>query len=181
MADKVQWGLSNVHIAARNESEQGVVSYGTPVALKGAVSLTLDPQQSNFDFYADNIDFFNGSSLTKYEGELEVALIPDWFKTGYLGYKTDTDGHLVSTNVQGGAFAIMFQVEGDTSGKKYAIYNCKANKPSLDYSTIEDQVEVNTETLATSITGESVDGIQCFVAEVDGFESLAVPTFPSSN
>ena len=39
---KVQFGLKNVHIAKITENN-GAVTYGTPFALPGAVSLSLSP------------------------------------------------------------------------------------------------------------------------------------------
>lgn len=176
---KVKFGLSNVHIAPRIEDEQGNVSYGTPVALNGAVNLSLEPQEEESTFYADNIKYWNAYISSGYTGDLEVALVPDWFKVGYLGYMEDTLGNLVATNKQGGAFGLMFQVETDTENIKYAIYNCVASKPSLEYATIEENAEPQTQTMSMSMSGETVGDVQAYITEVTNFDSLELPTFAS--
>ena len=52
--NKVKFGLSNVHIAKITE-EDGAITYGTPFAMPGAVSLSADPEGETTPFYADNI------------------------------------------------------------------------------------------------------------------------------
>lgn len=176
---KVKFGLSNVHIAPRYEDEDGNVSYGTPQALRGAVNLSLEPQEEESNFYADNIKYWNAYISSGYTGDLEVALVPDWFKEQYLGYLMDTAGNLVGTNKQGGAFGLMFQVETDEQNIKYAIYNCVASKPALEYSTIEENAEPQTQTMTMSMSGETVGDVQAYIAVINDFESLEVPTFAS--
>mgnify|MGYP003295252270 CR=1 FL=1 len=71
MADnKVKFGLSNVHIAKITETA-GVITYGTPFAMPGAVSLTADPEGETTPFYADNIKYSsNGSTFDiHYDGK----------------------------------------------------------------------------------------------------------------
>lgn len=179
---KVKFGLSNVHIAARSESEQGVVSYATPVALKGAVSLTLTRASEKAVFRADNIDYFVKHISGSREGTMEIAEIPDWFKTAYLGYKADIDNYLVETNADGGAFALLFQVETDTSSKKYCIYNCGAAQADEEHKTTEqNDLGVQTSSLSLSMEGETVGDYVCYAKEVADFTSVALPQFPASN
>ena len=76
MANKVKYGLSNAYYAVLNEA-QG--TFGTPVALPGAVNLSLDQDGETNKFRADNIDFYTSISNNGYSGDLEIALIPDSF------------------------------------------------------------------------------------------------------
>lgn len=180
MANKVKFGLSNVHIAARTETD-GVVTYSTPVALKGAVNLTVTRSNEKATFRADNIDYFSKFISSSREGTLEIAEIPDWFKTAYLGYKADVDDYLVETNASGGAFAIMFQVETDTDNRKFVIYNCMAAETEEEHATTEENdLSIQTSTLDLTMSGELVNDLVCFAKEVGSFDSLAIPTFPTS-
>lgn len=182
MANKVKFGLSNIHIAARTESDLGVISYETPVALSGAVGLTMTRASEKATFRADNVDYFTRYISSSREGSMEIADIPDWFKTGFLGYKAASDDKLVETNAQGGAFAILFQVETDLGNKKYCIYNVQAVQADEEHKTTEaNDLGVQTSTLNITINGEQVGDFICFIKEVADFTSVAVPTFPSSN
>ena len=58
MANKVQYGLKNVHYATVTVGTN-TVTYGSPVAWPGAVSLSLSAEGDTNDFYADNIKYFN--------------------------------------------------------------------------------------------------------------------------
>lgn len=178
---KVKFGLSNVHIAARTELN-GEVSYATPVALKGAVNLTLTRTNEKATFRADNIDYFTKYISSSREGTFEVADIPDWFKTAYLGYKADVDEYLVETNADGGAFALLFQVETDTTSKKYVIYNCKAAQTDEEHKTTEqNDLGVQTSSLSLSMEGETVGDFVCYAKEVADFTNVVLPQFPQSN
>ena len=55
MANKIKYGLKNVYYAKITEGTGGTITYGTPVAIPGAVSMSLDAQGEISKFYADNI------------------------------------------------------------------------------------------------------------------------------
>ena len=57
MANKVQYGLSNVHYATVTVGTN-TVTYGTPKAWPGAVSLAMSAEGETSTFNADNIDYF---------------------------------------------------------------------------------------------------------------------------
>ena len=59
MANKVKFGLSNVHIAPITAVSGASITYGEPFAIKGAVNLTLDPEGESADFYGDNTKYFS--------------------------------------------------------------------------------------------------------------------------
>lgn len=180
MPEKVKFGLSNVHIAARTEGEGGVVSYATPQALKGAVSLTLTRTNEKATFRADNIDFFTKFISSSREGTFECANIPDWFKTAFLGYKQAIDNYLVETNADGGAFALMFQVETDIAARKFVIYNCKAAETEEEHKTTEqNDLGVQTSSLALTMEGEQVGDFVCYSKEVADFTAVLLPEFPA--
>lgn len=150
MANKVKYGLSNVYYAKATISiVDGSATYGTPVRIPGAVNLSLDPQGELVPFYADNIKYYIVNNVAGYEGDLEIALIPDSFRTDILGDIADDNGVLVeSTEAQASPFALLFQFEGDDKGTRHVMYNCTAARPSVSGATKEESTEVQTETLS---------------------------------
>lgn len=56
-ANKVKFGLKNVHYAMLTEADGGEVTYGTPVAILGAVNLSMDAQGDTSTFYADDMAY----------------------------------------------------------------------------------------------------------------------------
>ncbi len=103
MSNKVKYNLKNVHAAKLTESVvDGVTSfsYDTPKAIPGAVSISLDAEGDSSPFYADGIVYFRTSSNNGYSGDLEMALIPEWFRTEILREKLDSKGVLVEKGVE---------------------------------------------------------------------------------
>lgn len=145
MANKVKYNLKNVHYAVATTG-----GYTTPVAIPGAVNLTLDPQGDDYVFYADGLRYFEYHTNNGYSGTLEMALIPEDFKKDVLG-EVVTGGKVFELDdVQVVNFALGFQIDGDQNDNLYWFYNCSASRPSVAGQTKEESIEVNTETLNIS-------------------------------
>lgn len=133
-------------------------TYATPVALPGAVSISLEQQGELSRFYADGIVYYTSASNGGYEGDLEVALITDEFRENILGEAADTNNVLFeNANTLPVEFALGFDIDGDTGSTKFWFYNCTATRPSIDAQTNEDTIEPQTDTLTISC-GASSDG-----------------------
>lgn len=155
MANKIKYGIKNVYYAVATLAANNSATYGTPVALPGAVSLTLDPEGENNIFYADNIAYYTNYANNGYSGSLELALIPDAFRKDILGEIEDTKNVLIEE--QGAPsvhFALLFQFEGDVNATRHVVYNCVASRPTASGSTKEASIEPQTETV--DITATSV-------------------------
>ncbi len=147
MANKVKYGLEKVYYAIATETG-GVLTYGTPVAWPGAVNLSLSEQSGGTTFYADNVAYFKTNNNNGYEGDFESALIPDSFRVDVLGEVLDTKGFYVEkSGVPTVEFALLFQFEGDESATRHCFYRCVASRPSVNGATVEENVEVQTETI----------------------------------
>jgi phi13 family phage major tail protein len=163
MADtnKVKFGISHVYYALLTYGENDAVTFGTPVAIKGAVNLTLSPEGDMSPFYADNGTYYMGGINAGYSGDLEIAKIPDSFKTDVLNYVTDTAGALVeTTNAEYKPFALLFQIEGDKNARRHVLYNCMANRPQITAATTTASKEPQTDTIpltCTSIPNTALD------------------------
>ena len=146
--NKVKFNLKNVHAAEVTFSESGEASFGTPRPIPGAVSLSMDPNGEQTVFYADGVAYYVSNDNQGYNGDLEMALLPDWFRTYALGDTLDSNGVLVeNANSELGHYALLFQFDGDKRGIRHVLYNCTSSRPKIEGKTNEDKREVQTETM----------------------------------
>ena len=147
--NKVKFNICNVHYALITVDEDGEVTFGTPVAMPGAVSLSLEPNGEPSNFYADGYAYYTISNNMGYEGDLELAMVPESFRTDVLKESLDTNQVLVeNANVETANFALLFEFDGDIKKIRHVLYNCSAARPNIESTTNEEEIEVQTETLA---------------------------------
>lgn len=152
MADKnnkVKFNLKNTHYALLTLGEDGTPTYGTPVPMPGSVSLSLDANGEPEIFYADGTAYYVINNNSGYEGDLELALIPESFRTDVLKEELDSNGVLIeNSDVELASFALIFEFDGDQKHIRHVMYNCSASRPGIEGNTNEDTKEVQTETLS---------------------------------
>lgn len=165
MGNKVKFNLKNVHAAKLTEAVsdgETTYTYETPKAVPGAVSLSLDAEGDSSPFYADGIVYFRSVSNNGYSGDLELALIPEWFREDILGEELDSKNVLVEKIGSGTQtatkFALLFEFDGDVNAIRHVLYNCTVSRPGIESETKEDKIEPGTEKL--SITADPrADGL----------------------
>ena len=183
MANKVEFGISQLHVGTYTESN-GTVTLGTPYHQKGAVSFAPETNSEQNTFYADNIAYWSGYSGGTIEGDLEVAMFDDAFKTQFLGQRALANGGLASVkNVIKPNVYIAFQVEGDAESRRVILYNCSLGDITREYNTIEESKEPTTETIPVTCTGDNDTGVTMAVYKPEdaGYATLftapAAPAF----
>lgn len=142
--NKVRFGLKNVYYAVLTESTDGTNNtYGTPVAVPGAVSMTLDSNSSDGTFYADNVSYYKTFANNGYSGTLEMARINDAMMKDIFNMTLDSSNTLVeATGTQPKPFALMFQIEGDQNEELNVLYRVvPTSKPTAGSQTVEETVE----------------------------------------
>ena len=156
-SNKVKFGLSNVHIAKITETN-GAITYGTPFAMPGAVSLNADPEGDTTPFYADNIKYYIATSNQGYTGDLEIAMTPDEFLTQILGQVADTNGALFeSADDVNARFALMGEIDGDAKKRRFVYFDCTATRPSAEMNTNEESKEPQTDTISITMSPRTTD------------------------
>ena len=136
MANKVKFGLKNVHYAPITEDESGV-TFGTPKRLPGAVNLTLDVQGEEVEFEADDVIYYSSYANTGYKGTLEIANITDDFRKDILGDVEDETSHVLMeyASAEAKPFALLYEVNGDQKATRRVLYYCTVSRPGENAST----------------------------------------------
>ena len=149
MGNKVKFNICNVHYAPITVGTDGSATYAAPVAIPGAVSLKLDPNGEPESFYADGIEYYTINNNMGYDGDLEIAMVPESFLTDILKETTDDNKVLVeNSNSETGSFALLFEFDGDVKKIRHVLYNCSASRSKMESKTNEEKREVQTETLS---------------------------------
>ena len=149
--NKVKFNLWNVYYAPLLTNTTSKIEYGTPIAIPGAVSLSLDPTGENTPFYADGIEYYTISNNMGYSGDLEIALIPESFRVDILKESPDSNKVLIENkDINVGKFALLFRFDGDIRVINHVMYNCSVSRPKIGSKTNEESKEVQTETLTIS-------------------------------
>lgn len=171
MANKVKMGLKNVHYAVVTETpdEAGEIktTYGPIKAWNGAVNMETSIEGSNEDFYADDSVYFTAPAPINYSGSFESALIPeDILLSVFHQTKDETTGLVVEKNDDVTSYiALMFEIAGDTSKRRYIFYRCMMSRPNVNGATTEDSRTPQTETVEFTASARPDDGLVKAYAE----------------
>lgn len=158
--NKVKFGLKNVHYALITEGEDGAVTFGTPKRIPGAVNLSLAAQGESTEFYAEDILYYATSANTGYQGDLEIARVPQSFKVDVLREQLDTESGVMFENasLEPAPFALLFEFNGDVHATRHILYHCTTSRPGVNGATTTRTKEPQTDTM-TITAAPRADGI----------------------
>lgn len=160
MANKVIFGVSNLHVGLYNVSTTGTVTLGTPYALPGTVNISIEPDSEETKFYADNVVYWSSYSDNGLTGEIENAFFTDDFKTKFMNYKSLSNGGVAQIKgMQNKPVYFAFQAEGDKEARRGIFYNVTLGQITREYSTTEDTTEPATATLPFTVNGDNATGV----------------------
>lgn len=147
-SNKVHYDLIDVHVAPLTIVE-GVASFGTPEPLKGAISMDLAAQGDTIKLRADGMNYYVTESNDGYSGNLNMAMVPDWFKAKYLGHTvSDKDKVLVeNANSEHLPFALLYGFKGDKKNRRHVLYNCMGGRSSVKGDNKDRMKEADTESI----------------------------------
>ena len=182
-SNKVEFGISNLHVGTYSVDSNGNVTLGTPYHQKGAVSLSLDPESDSNDFFADNIKYWSGYSDNGFSGTVKAARYDTAFKIQFLGYAALNGGGIgkVKTAVKPNVY-LAFETEGDMEKRRVLLLNATLGEIKREFATIEDKKEPATEELDINVIGDNSLGltIVSYAPGDTGYSTLFTePTMPS--
>ena len=127
--NKVKYNLKNVHIAVKKASG----TYDTPFELPGAVNMSLSPQGGLEPFYADGIKYSVSSTNNGYEGDLEIALVTDEFRTQIFKEYTDNNKVMFEdADAPTVEFALGCQIDGDAKETMFWFYGWRTTRKCVE-------------------------------------------------
>ena len=186
--NKVLYGFKDLYIGTYEVDSNGDVTMGSPYHQKGAVGFSPEEQGENYTFFADDSAYFSYYSSGTFEGDLVVARFDDAFKKQFLGYVELDDGGLAQIkNARKPDVYIMFEVQGNEGPERLIYYNGSMGGITREYVTIEDNVEVQTESISIKIDGDAATGISKvgYDETKSGFDTLftnpPAPTLPAGS
>ena len=144
-------------------------TYENVFALPGGVTLSLDAEGDNSDFYADNKKFFTSYANNGYSGDLEMAKIIETFLTNVMGQTKDENGGITeNVNDIDKYFALMYEVDGDETPTRYVFYKCKASRPNTEAETQNENGKTpKTETLKITASEDNNGDVKSYLEKND--------------
>lgn len=140
-------GVDNVVIARMLNDDVNGVTYDTPIALKGAVQVTANPNSSVETDYADNGAFFVVDNRGNLELNLEMTNVAPDVLAMMLGQKRENGITIEGSQDQAPYFALGFRIwiggtdeNGDKIYKLYWFAKGKFSAPEQGGQTKQDNV-----------------------------------------
>lgn len=159
MTKKILIGLDKFHYAILNSDTTAAVSYQTPVALKGALTVAYNPNSEVATLFADDGPYDTAETIGEVELEVGIADISQEDYAALMGH-TITGGVLneLATD-QPVDVAFGFRAKRSNSGYSYYWFlKGKFSKPSMDHETKGDSISWQTPTMNGKFVARIYDG-----------------------
>lgn len=151
--NKIKYGLKNVYysVITENTAEGEIsVAYAAPVAIPGAVSMSIKANVEKTSVAADDDPEYAIIYDDKgYEGELEAELLPESFYTDVLKNTADSNSVVFENKDDKPVnIALLFEIDGDAHKTRHVLYNCSVTKPDDESSTKGEKIDNKTTKLS---------------------------------
>ena len=155
--NKVHYDLTNVYIAKVRTTGENP-PWDAPKRLQGAISMDLSAKGDTVKLRADGIDYYVSVSNNGYEGDLNLAMVPDWFRQEILGNTLSEKDKVLVENAMAepSAFAMLYEFLYDKKHRRHVLYNCVASRPNIQGDNKDNQKEPDTESM--TITASRLEG-----------------------
>lgn len=179
MTNKIIHGNRNFGYAPINVSDEGVMSFGTPIMMGGMVSSNVEVEQDETKIYADDKVWVKSKGAKVRTAELTFKYV-DKAYLQYLGYKLNSNGMLTDTGKFPSHCIFFEETEEDSESNStqtlYILYNVKASQPTIETATDEEELEAKD--IAISYSADDSE----FVVDDDGeYAQLGTLTRTSEN
>ena len=159
MAKKVLIGLDSFFYALLNSDTSAGVSYQTPVALKGAMTVSYNPNSEVSTLFADDGPYDTAETIGEIELDVGIADISQEDYASIMGH-TITGGVLneLATD-QPVDVAFGFRAKRSNSGYSYFWFlKGKFSKPTIDHETKGDTIAWQTPVMNGKFVARIYDG-----------------------
>ena len=163
-------GLDNVHYAILTKDDTEGATYGTPIKLPGAISISESAEQNTAELYADNRLWATATVFSKGELEIEFADIAIEDAAALLGHTVDSDGKIIyGANDVAPYICLMGEaLKHDGKTKRYfKLLKGQCAESSMEFNTTSDSPEFTTVSLTATFMPRQSDGHYKYVIDSD--------------
>ena len=154
---KVRTGVEGLHYAViLTDDDSSGLTYDTPVAVPGLITMNVNPNTNSATLYADNKAAVTYSSVGTIEVEVELDYLADEVIGILTGREVDGADHYI-TNINSAPYVgIMYKQTYDDGSESYIrLMKGKFKEPSHNSETQNDSVNFQTGTITAEFIATS--------------------------
>ena len=174
MSKKVLIGLDNFYYAILNSDTTAGVSYQTPTSLKGALTVSYNPNSEVATLFADDGPYDTAETIGEIELEVGVADVSQENYAELLGHTVT--GGVMAEDATDQPIDVAFGFRAKRSNGGYSYYwflKGKFSKPSVDHETKGDKISWQTPTMNGKFVARVYDGLYKYSTRDDATDYTA--------